>query len=81
MVEDKINDFLEELERRGIEIAGETVFICEDGAVMFIPNDRGTVDITLVRNPVKIDYKLGITEEDISLWKTTGDILQELGGE
>ena len=81
MVADKINLFLEELEKRGVEINGETAFICNDGAVLFSPNENGAVDIILVRNPVKIDYDLGITDEDIELWKTTADIIQELGGE
>ena len=80
MVEDKINLFLEELENRGIEINGETAFICKDGVVLFVPNERGAVDIMLVRNPVQIDYELGITDKDIELWKTTADIIQELGG-
>lgn len=79
MVEDKINLFLEELEKRGIEIKGETAFICKDGAVLFIPNENGGVDIMLVRNPVHIDYELGITEEEMELWKTTADLMQELG--
>lgn len=81
MVEDKINLFLEELEKQGIEISGETAFICNDGAVLFSPNENGAVDIILVRNPVKIDYTLGITEQEVELWKTTADIMQELGGE
>ena len=80
MVENKINLFLEELEKRGIEIAGETAFICNDGAVLFSPNERGAVDIILVRNPIKIDYELGISDADIELWKTTADLMQELGG-
>lgn len=81
MVEDKINLFLEELEKRGIEIAGETAFICKDGVIMFVPNERGAVDIMLVRNPVEIDYELGITDDDVKLWKTTEYLMQELGGE
>lgn len=81
MVEDKINLFLEELENRGIEITGETAFICNDGAILFTPNENGAVDIFLVRNPVKIDYDLGITDKEVELWKTTADIIQELGGE
>lgn len=81
MVEDKINLFLEELEKRGIEINGETVFICNDGAVIFSINENEAVDILLVRNPVKIDYELGITDEDMELWKTTTELMQELGGE
>ena len=79
MVEDKINLFLEELQKRCIEINGETAFICKDGAVLFIPNENGGVDIMLVRNPVHIDYELGITEEEMELWKTTADLMQELG--
>lgn len=81
MVEDKINLFLEELEKRGIEIAGETAFICKDGVIMFVPNERGAVDIMLVRNLVEIDYNLGITDEDVERWNTTAELMQELGGE
>jgi len=80
MVEDKINLFLEELEKRFIEIHGETAFICNDGAVLFSPNERGAVDIILVRNPVKIDYTLGITDQDVELWATTDEILKEMEG-
>lgn len=77
---DKINAFLEELERRGIQISGETAFICTDGAVLFAPTDHDTVDIMVVRNPVPIDYTLGITDDDVELWKTTEDLMEELGG-
>ena len=69
-VEEKINLFLEELQKREIEINGETAFICNDGAV----------DIFLVRNPVHIDCDLGITDKEVELWKTTADLMQELGG-
>lgn len=81
MVEDKINLFLEEVEKQGIEVSGETAFICNDGAVLLIPNEGGGVDITLVRNPIKLDYNLGITEADIEIWKVTGELAEELGGE
>ena len=77
-VEEKVSKFLVELERRGIEITGETAFICNDGAVLFSPNERGAVDIILVRNPVKIDYTLGITDKEVELWATTDEILKEL---
>jgi hypothetical protein len=80
MVEDKINLFLEELEKRGIEILGETAFLCNDGVILFMPNEREAVDIALVRNPVKIDYDLGITDKEMELWTTTADIIKELGG-
>ena len=80
-VEEKISNFLEELDKRGIEITGETAFICNDGAVLFSPNERGAVDIILVRNPVKIDYDLGITDAEVELWKTTAELVEELGGE
>ena len=81
MVEDKIILFLEELEKREIEVHGETAFICKDGVVLFAPNERGALDIMLVRNPVHIDYELGITDNEVELWKTTAEIMQELGGE
>lgn len=79
-IEEKISKFLEELEKRGIEIIGETAFICNDGAVLFSPNERGAVDIILVRNPVKIDYTLGITDKEVELWATTDEIIKELEG-
>ena len=77
-VEEKINLFLEELEKRGMEINGETAFICNDGAVLFSPNENGAVDIFLVRNPVQIDYDLGITDKEVELWKTTAEIIKEM---
>lgn len=77
-VEEKVSKFLDELEKRGVEIDGETAFICNDGAVLFTPNERGKVDIFLVRNPVKIDYTLGITDKEVELWTTAGEILKEL---
>ncbi len=80
-VEEKLSKFLAELEKQGIEIAGETAFICNDGAVLFSPNERGAVDIILVRNPVQIDYTLGITDKDVELWATTDEILKELEDE
>lgn len=81
MIEDKINSFLEELEKRNISINGETAFICKDGVVLFIPNEGGGVSITLVRNPVKVeDITLGVTDTDIEMWKATGELLEELGG-
>lgn len=78
---DKLNTFLGELEQRGIEISGETCFICNDGAVLFVPNEGGAVDITVVRNPVPIDYTLEITDEDAKLWETTEGLMNELGGD
>lgn len=79
-VEEKVSKFLDELEKQGIEITGETAFICNDGAVLFSPNERGAVDIILVRNPVHIDYTLGITDQDVELWATTDEILKEMEG-
>ena len=81
MVEDKLTRFLTELEKRGVEISGETAFICKDGVVLFVPNERGAVDIMLVRNPVHIDYELGITDQEVELWKTAEEIVKELGVE
>lgn len=80
MVEDKINLFLEELEKQGIEIDGETAVLCNDVVILFMPNEEGKVDIGVVRNPVKFDYELGITDKDVELWSTAGELMQELGG-
>ena len=79
MIEEKITVFLEYLKDQGIEITGETTFICNDGAVLFITNnEQGGVDIVVVRNPVKVDYTLGITDKEVELWTTTAEIVKEM---
>lgn len=78
MVEEKIELFLEELEKQGVEITGETAILCNDGVVMFMPNEEGKVDIGVVRNLVKLDYTLGITDQDVELWSTVGSIVKEM---
>ncbi len=78
MVEEKIELFLGELEKQGIEITGETAILCNDGVVMFMPNEEGKVDIGVVRNLVKLDYTLGITDSDVELWRTVGSIVKEM---
>lgn len=81
MVEDKINLFLEELEKQGIEITGETAVICNDSVICFVPNNEDKVDISITRNVIRLDYNLGLTDKDVELWCTTGELMQELGGE
>ena len=80
-VEDKLTLFLEELDNRKVEIAGETAFVCKDGVVLFVPNERGAVDIMIVRNPIHMDYVLGITDKEVELWKTAEELVKELGRE
>lgn len=80
MLEEKLEAFLAHLEEQGIEISGETAFLCNDGVVLFIPNEEGKVDIVVVRNLTKLDYDLGITDKEVELWGTTAEIMQELGG-
>lgn len=78
---DKLNAFLAELERRGIEISGDTAFLCNDGLVTFIQNDRGGVDVSIVpKVPIWVDYTLGITENDIEDWQNTEELFDALGG-
>lgn len=77
---DKLDAFLAELEKRGIQISGDTAFLCSDGAVLFVQNERGGVDVSIVRNLVSIDYSLGITDEDVENWRNTEELFEELGG-
>lgn len=77
---DKVNDFLAELENRGVQVSSETAFICNDGAVLFRLNERDAFDIILVRNPVKIDYTLGITDDEVRVWRDIEDLVEALGG-
>ena len=80
MVEDRLSLFLEELEKQGVEIAGDTAIVCNDSVVLFTPNERGAVDIAVVTTVKKVDYNLSITEAELELWNTTTGIMQELGG-
>ena len=43
-------------------------------------NERGGVDVSIVRNLVPIDYSLGITDEDVENWRNTEELFEELGG-
>ena len=78
MLEEKITALLDHLSEQGIEITGETAFICNDGVLLVVPNERGAVDLMLVRNPVKVDFNLGITDKDMELWNTTAQLLSEM---
>lgn len=80
MVEEKLALFLEELEKQGIEITGETAVICNDSVICFVPNNEGKVDISITRNVIKLDYSLGLTDKDVELWCATVELMQELGG-
>lgn len=80
-VEEKLDKFLAYLEENGVEISGETAFKCDDGIVLFSPNEGGGVDITIIRNVVELNYNLGITDADVNLFNTEVGIMQELGGD
>lgn len=80
-MEEKLDKFLSFLEENNIEISGETAFKCDDGIVLFSPNDEGGVDIAIIRNVIELNYSLGITDADVNLFNTEVGIMQELGGE
>jgi hypothetical protein len=80
-MEEKLDKFLAFLEENGVEISGETAFKCNDGIVLFSPNENGGVDIAIIRNLMGLNYTLGITDEDVERWNTTAELMQELGGE
>lgn len=77
-MEEKLDEFLAYLEESGIEISGETAFKCNDGIVLFSPNDEGGVDIAIIRNVIGLNYNLGITDADVKLFNTEVGIMQEL---
>lgn len=79
-MEEKLDKFLAFLEESGVEISGETAFKCNDGIVLFSPNEEGGVDIAIIRNVIDIEYILGITDADVQLFNTEVGIMQELGG-
>lgn len=79
-MEEKLDKFLSFLEENNIEISGETTFKCDDGIVLFSPNDEGGVDIAIIRNVIELNYNLGITDADVNLFNTEVGIMQELGG-
>lgn len=80
-MEEKLDKFLSFLEENNIEISGEIAFKCDDGIVLFSPNDEGGVDIAIIRNVIELNYNLGITDADVNLFNTEVGIMQELGGE
>ena len=61
-MEEKLDKFLAYLEENGVEISGETAFKCDDGIVLFSPNEGGGVDITIIRNVVELNYNLSCLE-------------------
>lgn len=79
-MEEKLDKFLAYLEENGVGISGETAFKCDDGIVLFSPNEGGGVDIAIIRNVVELNYNLGITDADVNLFNTEVGIMQELGG-
>ena len=78
-MEEKLEKFLAFLEENNVEISGETAFKCNDGIVLFSPNEGGGVDIVIIRNVIGLNYNLGITDEDVNLFNTEVGIMQELG--
>lgn len=79
-MEEKLDKFLAYLEENGVEISGEIAFKCDDGIVLFSPNEGGGVDIAIIRNVIELNYNLGITDADVNLFNTEVGIMQELGG-
>lgn len=80
-MEEKLDKFLAYLEENNVEISGETAFRCNDGIVLFSPNDEGGVDIAIIRNVIGLNYTLGITDEDVELFNTGVELMQKLGGD
>lgn len=75
-MEEKLDKFLAYLEENGVEISGETAFKCDDGIVLFSPNEGGGVDIAIIRNVVELNYNLGITDADVNLFNTEVRLLK-----
>ena len=81
-VMDKVNLFLEELDKRDMSVqAGQTAIVCNDGVVILSTNEDNNVDIMVVNNKVDMDYSLGITNEDVAQFKTVGEIMEGFGDE
>lgn len=80
-MEEKLEKFLAFLEENNVEISGETAFRCNDGIVLFSLNEGGGVDIAIIRNVIGLNYNLGITDEDVKLFNTGVELMQELGGD
>lgn len=81
---DKTEEFFKALEKANIELtAGQTVIVCNDGAVMVdvdidSDSDSGACDVIMCNNKIDFDYNLGITDEDVELFKTVAGVAQEL---
>ena len=82
-MEEKLDKFLAYLEENGVEISGETAFKCDDGIVLFSPNEGGGVDIAVF---YRYDVPGGphggngrISQKVISVFGGTGGIRASIG--
>lgn len=74
---DKINSFLEEMEKAGISISnqdGETAVICED-CVAVISKSGDKVAVDFVNQIERMDYRVGFTEKDVEDFMILEDLM------
>ena len=74
---DKINSFLEEMEKAGISISnqdGETAEICED-CVAVISKSGDKVAVDFVNQIERLDYRVGFTEKDVEDFMILEDLM------
>lgn len=74
---DKINSFLEEMEKAGISISnqdGETAVICED-CVAVISKSGDKVAVDFVNQIERLDYRVGFTEKDVEDFMILEDLM------
>lgn len=74
---DKINSFLEEMEKAGISISnqdGETAVICED-CVAVISKSGDKVAVDFVNQIERLDYRVGFTEKDVEDFRILEDLM------
>lgn len=74
---DKINSFLEEMEKAGISISnqdGETAVICED-CVAVISKSGDKVAVDFVNQIERLDYRVGFIEKDVEDFMILEDLM------
>ncbi len=77
---EKVNLFLEEIQKQGIEVGyGDTAFICNDGVVIVSAYpEKGGMELTVIANRQDMDYDLGITKQDVKDFRLFSELGKEL---
>lgn len=77
-IQEKLNTFFDELNAKGIEFAGgQHAIVCNDCVVVLSIEEDG-VGVSLINNRLDVDYSVGITDNEVSEFKTIAELTEAL---